>query len=166
MARKPRERDPRPALSLLPAPFMTLGALVIGLVLLGLASIAINTDGWYGVVWAIPGAYVFAQPVRGFVNGSAQQLRVGLRKINLAGLLKVTVYERVTWGFRHAVVVLKFNTRVEEISGMFLTTKSFTRLVQWFGVQIEELPGIWTPRRLRNERPDLVLLRAASVPKR
>lgn len=145
---------------------MSIGAVGVGLILLGLASVAINKDGWYGLVWAIPGAYVFSQPIRGFVRGADQQVRIGLRKIDLTGLLKVSVYERLTWGFRHAVVVLKFNNRVEEISGMFLTTKSFTKLVHWFNAQIEQLPGIWTPRRLRNERPDLVLLRPVKAPKR
>lgn len=138
---------------------MSIGAIGAGLVLLWMAWLAIQRDGWYGAVWAFPGAYVILQPLRGFIRGADRQLRVGPRKIDLTGLAKVAVYERATWGLRHAVAVLKFNDRVEEISGMFLSTKSFTRLVEWFAAPQEVLAGVWTPRRLRTERPDLLPLR-------
>lgn len=156
-----RERLPRPALALNPTPGLTLGAVAIGLVLLWLAWLGGRQDGWAALVWAFPGVYVVAQPVRGLVRGQDKKLTVGLHSIDLSGLRKVTVYERKTLGIRHAVAVLMLNHRVEEISGLFLSTASFTRLVEWLGGMVEVLDGLRTPRQLLAERPDLTPTRPA-----
>ena len=57
------------------------------------------------------------------------------------------------------------NHQVEEISGLFLSTASFTRLVEWLGGMVEVLDGLRTPRQLLAERPDLVPTRPAMTKK-
>lgn len=160
MARRKKEQRrrqvPRPALSLNPAILATIVALVVAAILLSLAVIAIRQDGPVGLVWAIPGVYVLLQPLRGIVRGGDQQLRIALRKIDLTDLSKVAVYERTQWGLRYGVASLKFPGRVEEVMGLFLTSRSFTRMVEWLDVPIEVVPGVWTTRRLASERPDLL----------
>ena len=151
-----RPRPPRPALKLNPAIGMTLGAIGLGVGLLGLAWLAAGDDSWFGLIWALPGAYVLLQPLRGIVRGSDEQLRIALHKIDLSKLTKVAVYERTQWGLTYGVAVLRFPDHVEEVLGSFLSTKSFTRLVEWLGVPIEVLQGAWTQRQLAAARPDLV----------
>lgn len=169
MARAANHRSrhaPRPALALNPSPLSTLGAVVVGGLMLSLAWIAVRNDGGYGLVWALPGAYVFFQPLRGIVRGLDQQLRIVARRIDLSNLARVAVFERNQWGFNHGVAVLKFPDHVEHVSGLFLSTKSFTRLVQWLAVPIEVVPGAWSSRRLASERPDLLATPAKPAPKK
>ena len=67
----------------------------------------------------------------------------------------------------HAVPpVVLAGVDVEEVLGSFLTTRSFTRLVEWFGVPIEVLQGAWTPRQLAAARPDLIPARGAASKKK
>ncbi len=163
MARRKEHRThlPRPGLALNPAIGMTLGAIALGIGLLGLAWLAAGDDSWFGLIWALPGFYILLQPLRGIVRGSDQQLRIALHKIDLSKLTKVAVYERTQWGLTYGVAVLRFPDHVEEVLGSFLTTRSFTRLVEWFGVPIEVLQGAWTPRQLAAARPDLIPARGA-----
>ena len=111
---------------------MVLGALV----LLSLAWLS-RGDGWPALVWAVPGFFVLVQPVSGFVRGQAGLLRIGVRKIDVTGLKKVAVYNRKQWGYSYSVAVLKLGDRVEEISGAFLTSKSFTKMIDWLGITPE-----------------------------
>lgn len=162
MARKAqgRARPPRPRISLFPAPLISLGAIAGGLLMLGLSYTQYPRDGWYALVWVVPGLYVLAQPITGFVRGDADLLQVGLRKIDLTGLSKVTVHTRSQTGLKQGVASLSFPGRVEEISGLFLTTKGFTRLVEWFAVPITTIDGHWSMRTFRKEHPDLVPTRS------
>lgn len=153
MARK--QREPRARLALNPAPAISAGAIIFGIMLLRLAWQVSGSDPLTTLVWAFPGVFMVLQPIRGFARGADKQLRVGTRKIDLSGLHKVAVHERKFWGIRHAVATLKFQDRVDEISGLFFTTSGFTRMVEWLAVPVEVLPGIWGPRQLVAQRPDL-----------
>ncbi len=154
MARK-RERTPRPKLLLLPAPLSSLALLIGGIALCCLSWLS-RDDGWTALVWAIAGIFIMLQPLSGFVRGQADQLRVGVRKLNLTGIQKVVVYNRKSWGISYSVAVLKFDNRVEEVSGAFLTSKSFTKLINWLGLTPELLEGFWNARALAAHRPDLL----------
>lgn len=162
MARKAQgnARPPRPAITLYPAPLITLGALVGGLLVLGLAYSQYPRDGWYALVWVVPGLYVLAQPITGLVRGQANTLRIGLRTIDLTGLTKVTVHERSQTGLRQGVASLTFPGRVEEVGGLFLTTRGFTRLVEWLGVPITTIEGRWSMRSFRRAHPALIPTRS------
>lgn len=160
MARKAgRERYQRPLIALWPAPLISLGAIFAAAMLLGLARVASGTDIAATIIWALPGIYFLMQPVRGLVRGQGEQVRIGFRTLELAGLQKVAVYERRTWGIKHAVAVLKSHDRVEDVSGLMMSTKSFTEFVRWLAVPTETLQGQWLPRQLANARPDLALKR-------
>ncbi|WP_341728626.1 hypothetical protein [Brooklawnia sp.] len=153
MARK-RDRTPRPKLTLLPAPVSSLAMLIGGAALCCMTWLA-RGDGWPAFVWAVFGIFIMSQPVSGIVRGEGDQLRVGIRKIDLTGIVKVAVYNRKQWGFSYSVAVLKFGGRVDEISGAFLTSKAFTKMIDWIGVSPEVLEGFWSSRALAAQRPDL-----------
>lgn len=162
MARRNERNRPvdRAEISLIPAVVISMVTWLAAAILLAGAWLARDRDGWMALVWAIPGAYLLVLPLRGFVRGRAERLTVGFRRYDLAQLTKVAVYDRKQFGLKYSVAVLKFPDRVEEISGMYLTTRSFTDLVEWFKVRIEVLEGNWNPRRLASERPDLAPSRA------
>ncbi len=163
MARKAQgnARPPRPAITLYPAPLITLGALVGGLLVLGLAYSQYPRDGWYALVWVVPGLCVLAQPITGFVRGQANTLRIGLRTIDLTGLTKVTVHER-----SQDQAVRQAWHRRPSWSGRggrrisFLTTRGFTRLVEWLGVLITTIEGRWSMRSFRRAHPALIPTRS------
>ena len=48
-----------------------------------------------------------------------------------------------------------------DISGAFLTSKSFTKMIDWLGITPEVLEGWWTQRLLASQRPDLLPKRPA-----
>lgn len=157
MARKPRTRQAeRPQISLLPAVPMTIGSVIAGVAVLLLGLFAIPRDGWAGLVWALPGIYVTVQPIQGFVRGTDDQLRLGWRRIDLSGLQQVTVHDRKNMGLKYSVASLQMTDHVEEITGMFLSTESFTRLVQWFNVPIKVVDGMWSSRQFWGVHPRLM----------
>ncbi|WIY82735.1 hypothetical protein [Propionimicrobium sp. PCR01-08-3] len=144
----------RPKLSLYPSPLLALGTTAAALVLFAITWLS-RDDGWPALVWAIPGVFIFCQPITGWVRGEATQLRVGFRKFDLSKLHRVTIFNRKQLGFSYSVMVLKSNQRVDQVSGAFLTSKSFTKLVDWVGISPEVLQGTWNDRALAATRPDL-----------
>lgn len=149
----------RPELRLYPALLPSLLAIIGGILVLYWAWVTSERDGIWALVFVIPAIYVIAQPVGGFVSGRGNTLRAGSRRHDLKGLRKIVVYNRKTIGYTHSLVALIWPDRVEEVSGAFLTSKDFTRLVEWLGPRPEVLEGLWPPRRINAERPDLVLRR-------
>lgn len=157
MSRKPRSRRiERPAIRLFPSLLMGFGTLAGGLLVLALGLFAIPRDGWSGLVWTIPGFYVMLQPIQGFVRGKDDQLRLGLRTINLADLQKVSVHDRKNWGLRYSVVSLQMSDHVQEINGLFLSTDSFTQLVLWLKVPTRVIDGLFSARQFAERYPHLL----------
>ena len=154
-----KPKTPRPALRLTPAILPSLLAIAGGALVLYWAWLTSKQDGIWAMVFVIPALFVMLQPVGGFVSGQQNQLRAGTRRHDLKGLRKTVVYNRKTIGYTHSLVALIWADRVEEVSGAFLTSRDFTRLVDWLGPRPEVLEGLWPPRKIASQRPDLVLRR-------
>lgn len=153
----------RPQISLLPALPMTAATVVGGLAVLAFGLFAVPRDGWSGLIWALPGIYIAAQPIQGIVRGQGEKLRMGWRTIDLAGLESVTVHDRKNFGLKYSVASLKFADHVEEITGMFLSTKSLTELVTWLDAPIKVVDGMWSARRFWAAHPRLMPSRPAKT---
>lgn len=157
MAREPRPTSiNRPPIRFFPAIGISLLAIFGSLAVGTLMVVAIPQDGWAGVIWALPAVYVMVQPINGFVRGKDDRLHIGLGSFSLEGLSKVTVHDRRNLGLKYSIAALEFPDHVREISGLFLTTPAFTKLVQWLGVRTQVLDGEFSQRQYAMGYPQLM----------
>ena len=157
MARKRSEhRNPRLPFRALPTSWTSLASVLAGAVLIGMGWLSRGQGTVTVAVWVVLGAFMVVQPLLWFITGDNNTLRMGLRRIDLGQLSKVTVFHTKNLGITTPTAVLISPHQVVHVSGLFLTKKDFARLVGWFGVPVEKIDGVWNTKSLLSVRTDLV----------